>query len=105
MPVSIPPCSNVPAPNDDVKSAWAQQITQYAVDHVNDPTDAHDASAISFIPTGTIAATNVQTAIAEVAAEAGTAALDAHIADTVDAHDASAISFIPTGTIAATNVQ
>ena len=34
------------------------------------PTDAHDASAISFVPTGTIAANNVQAAIAEVAAEA-----------------------------------
>jgi len=32
MPVTIPPFSNVPAPGDDVKSAWAQQLTQYAVD-------------------------------------------------------------------------
>lgn len=38
--------------------------------HVADPTDAHDASAISFVPTGTVAATNVQAAIVEVAAEA-----------------------------------
>lgn len=40
-------------------------------DHLADATDAHDASAISFSPTGTIAATDVQAAIAEVAAEAG----------------------------------
>lgn len=39
--------------------------------HLTDPSDAHDASAISFSPTGTIAATNVQDAIAEVASEAG----------------------------------
>lgn len=38
--------------------------------HVNDTSDAHDASAISFSPTGTIAATDVQAAIAEVASEA-----------------------------------
>jgi len=40
--------------------------------HIADATDAHDASAISFSPTGTIAATDVQAAIAEVASEAGT---------------------------------
>jgi len=39
-------------------------------DHLADTSDAHDASAISFIPTGTIAASDVQAAIAEVAAEA-----------------------------------
>lgn len=38
--------------------------------HVNDTSDAHDASAISFSPAGTIAATDVQAAIEEVAAEA-----------------------------------
>ena len=39
--------------------------------HLNDASDAHDASAVSFSPTGTIAATDVQAAIAEVASEAG----------------------------------
>jgi flagellar hook-basal body complex protein FliE len=38
--------------------------------HIADGTDAHDASAISFSPVGTIAATDVQAAIAEVASEA-----------------------------------
>ena len=33
MPTSIPPFTNVPAPGDGVTSAWAQQLTQYAVDH------------------------------------------------------------------------
>jgi hypothetical protein len=41
-----------------------------AAAHIADTDDAHDASAISFSPTGTIAATDVQAAIAEVASEA-----------------------------------
>jgi hypothetical protein len=32
MPVTIGPFTNVPAPGDPVTSAWAQQLTQYAVD-------------------------------------------------------------------------
>lgn len=40
-------------------------------DHVSDGTAAHAASAIAFTGVGTISATNVQDAIAEVAAEAG----------------------------------
>lgn len=39
--------------------------------HLADTVDAHDATAISFAPAGTIAATTVQAAIEEVAAEAG----------------------------------
>ena len=39
--------------------------------HLNDASDAHDASAISFAPAGTIAATTVQTAIEEAASEGG----------------------------------
>jgi hypothetical protein len=38
--------------------------------HVNDTTAAHAASAISFTPTGSIAATDMQAALAEVASEA-----------------------------------
>lgn len=39
-------------------------------DHLTDTTDAHDASAISVVPAGTIAATDVQGAIEELALEA-----------------------------------
>lgn len=39
--------------------------------HTGDTADAHDASAISFTPAGSIAATDVQAAIEEVASEAG----------------------------------
>lgn len=41
----------------------------YADAHIADASAAHAASAVSFTPAGTIAATNVQTAIEEVAAE------------------------------------
>jgi hypothetical protein len=42
------------------------RISGDATDHIADTDDAHDASAISFSPTGAVAATNVQTAIAEL---------------------------------------
>lgn len=50
---------------------------QALADHIADTTAAHAASAISFTPVGTIAATDAQTAIAEVATDAA-AALAAH---------------------------
>lgn len=43
---------------------------QVSASHIADASDAHDASAISFSPAGTIVATDVQAAIAEVASEA-----------------------------------
>ena len=87
-------------------SSTATVATNLA-NHVNDTTDAHDASAVSFVPTGSIAATNVQAAIAEAVGEAlgSSAAIADHLNDTSDAHDATAISFAPTGSIAATTVQ
>lgn len=41
-------------------------------DHIADTDDAHDATAISFSPTGTIAATTVQAAVAEVSGDVTT---------------------------------
>lgn len=77
--------------------------------HLNDTTDAHDASAISNVPSGNLAATDVQGALDELQSDVDTRALDSsltsHITDTVDAHDASAISNIPSGNLAATDVQ
>jgi hypothetical protein len=55
-------------------SSWTTWLTLSAGDlaaHLANATDAHDASAISFAPAGTIAATDVQAAIEEVASEAG----------------------------------
>jgi hypothetical protein len=75
--------------------------------HLADTTDAHDASAISVVPTGGIAATTVQAALAELDTEkATTAALTAHLDDTTDAHDASAISLAPIAALGSpANVQ
>jgi hypothetical protein len=47
------------------------QVTDTAENHIADSSAAHAASAISFSPTGTVAATTVQAAIAEVASEGG----------------------------------
>ena len=49
--------------------------------HTGDTSDAHDASAISFSPTGTVAATDVQAAIAEVASEASAGGIPGTILD------------------------
>jgi hypothetical protein len=73
--------------------------------HIADTSDAHDASAISFSPVGTIAATDVQAAVAEVASEAATD-LTNHTSDATDAHDASAVSVLDTGgNFTATDVE
>jgi hypothetical protein len=55
----------------------AEADAQALADHIADATAAHAASAISFSPVGTIAGTDVQTAVAEVATDAA-AALAAH---------------------------
>ncbi len=75
--------------------------------HLSNPTDAHDASAISVIPTGSLISTDAQSAFAELDSDvAGVASdLSDHITDAVGAHAASAISNDPSGTIAATTVQ
>ena len=68
-----------------------------ADDHIADTVDAHDASAISNVASGNLAATNVQDALDELQTDVDTRALDsdltAHITDTTDAHDASAVSY------------
>jgi uncharacterized cupin superfamily protein len=67
--------------------------------HIADTT-AHAASAITNTPSGSIAATDVQTAIDELDGDN-----TAHLTDSVDAHDASAISNVAAGNISATTVQ
>ncbi len=51
-------------------SDLATRVALEIKNHKNATSGAHAASAISFSPTGTIAGTNVQTALAEVASEA-----------------------------------
>lgn len=60
----------------DVAGA-ATAVANALTAHINDATDAHAASAITFTPNGSIAATTVQAAIVEVRDEAGGATPDA----------------------------
>jgi hypothetical protein len=50
-------------------ATYSDTINTNLTNHLNDTADAHDASAISFSPTGAIAATDVQAAIAELDTE------------------------------------
>lgn len=90
---------------DSVATTAAAALTA----HLNDTVDAHDASAISNIPAGNLAATEVQAALNELQSDIDTRALDsaltAHITDTTDAHAGSAITNVPSGNLAATTVQ
>ena len=74
-------------PGDTTETTeWVDIALQSELDaHTADAVDAHDASAISFVATGTIAGTDVQTAVAEVATDAATA-LSNHEADTTSIH-------------------
>jgi hypothetical protein len=56
---------------DEISIAGLDGTPTELTNHLSDSSDAHDASAISFTPAGTIAATDVQAAIEEVATEAG----------------------------------
>jgi hypothetical protein len=105
--------------NDAVSDAGAAQsdATQALADaaaaqadidnHLSDSADAHDASAISNVPAGNLAATDVQAALNELQGDIDTNAsgLSNHLSDATDAHDASAISSVPAGNLAATDVQ
>lgn len=67
---------------DGVTSPIQTQLDSNATglsDHLADTTDAHDASAISNIPTGNLAATDVQSALNELQSDVDTRALDADV--------------------------
>lgn len=81
-----------------------EEIAADLAAHEGDATAAHAASAISFTPVGTIAGTDVQTAVAEVATDAKTYT-DDHITDPTAAHAASAIAFTPGSGLTSTDVQ
>jgi hypothetical protein len=95
--------------------AAAEATAAAALDaHVTDATDAHDATAISTVPAGNLAATNVQTSLAELDSEkaatshahageditSGTVA-DARIASTIarDSEVSSAIATSESGQV------
>ena len=79
--------------------------TQALTDHINNPSGAHPASAISALPAGPpFTGADVQTQLSQgadainqlsAAITTNTTNLTNHIADPTDAHDASAVSVIP----------
>ena len=88
------------------------QLTNNATaisDHLSDATDAHDASAISNVPSGNLAATDLQAAVNELQSDVDSRAtatgLSDHISDPTGAHTASAITNVPSGNLVATDVQ
>jgi hypothetical protein len=76
---------------DGQSSAYYATATSVS-DHLADTADAHDASAISVSPSGSLAADDVQEALLEILGD-----IEAHVADNADAHDASAISIVDAG--------
>lgn len=67
---------------DGVTSPIQTQLDSNATglsDHLADTTDAHDASAISNVPTGNLAATDVQSALNELQSDVDTRALDTDV--------------------------
>lgn len=62
------------------------------------------AAQIAFVPTGTVAATDVQAAIDEVAAEKAPL-VHTHVAANITDLSATTVPFTPTGTVSASNVQ
>lgn len=102
--------TTVQAALDELQTDIDTRATSTALTaHIDDTSDAHDASAISSVAAGNLAATNVQTALDELQTDIDTratsAALTAHIDDTSAAHAASAIANTPSGNLAATDVQ
>jgi len=81
--VTSPVQTQLTAAQGDATQALADAATaQGAINnHLSDTTDAHDASAISNVPAGTIAATDVQAAINELDGDVGAVASD--VADLV----------------------
>lgn len=91
--------TDITAVEADVTQLQADVIAAQADidDHISDFTAAHAASAVSFSPVGTIAATDAQTAIAEVATDAASS-LSAHESDTTNIHGITDTSLLVTTT-------
>ena len=94
----------------DTNEALATANSAAISAHLADTVDAHDASAISNVPSGNLAATDVQSALNELQTDidgrATSSEITDHINDPTDAHDASAISYDnATSGLTATEVQ
>jgi len=79
-----------------VVADWLNDVDAHAY---NQQVAAHSAANISFVPTGTIAATDVQAAVAEVSGDVTT------LSTAVTNLTATQVAYTPTGSVAATNVQ
>lgn len=66
---------------EDLETRVGTSIDSSIATHTGDASAAHAASAISFAPTGSVASTDVQAAIAEVASEASGGGIPATIVD------------------------
>lgn len=81
----------------DTAESTLSTVSTGLADHLADTTDAHDASAISNVPTGNLTSTNVQSALNElqvdVDSKASASDLTNHINATASAHASTAISY------------
>lgn len=84
-------------------------VTDDATQTLTNKTIVAVSNTITTAASGNLAATDLNTALAELQSDIDTRAtatsVSDHLSDTSDAHDASAISFSPAGNIAATDVQ
>lgn len=83
------------------------EVQQNLQDHIDNPTNAHIASAIGFEPVGEILSEDVQGAVEEVETHAQEALtnISDHINNPTDAHDATSISVVPIAGVDSTNTQ
>lgn len=81
----------------DTAESNISTVTTGLSDHLADAVDAHDASAISSVPAGNLAADNVQGALDELQTDVDSRALASdltdHINDTAAAHASTAVSY------------
>jgi hypothetical protein len=94
-----------------ITAGLLEEVINEIDDHIADPTDAHDASAISSVPSGNLAATNVQAALNELdtekeksihAATAKTTPVDADTFGLIDSADSNTIKKVTWANIKAT---
>lgn len=89
---------------------FSSSLSDSLQSHLGDVDDAHDASAVSSVPTGTLSATTVQAALNELDTEKETPAgaqakVDTHSADTTDVHGIANTAALETQTGAQARVD
>jgi hypothetical protein len=82
--------------------------SQALTDHINDVSNAHQASSISAVPAGPpFTGADVQSQLSQGADAINqlSAAITGHLTAVTDAHDASMVSVVPVGNLASVDVQ